>query len=476
VTRFQRGPEFSAGLFALYHVYQHWPDFLLHESSYAQAQDDRGVNRYLGYLRELKKVHRGFPLLIGEYGLSTSLGVAHLNPQGWNNGGFTEQGQAELLVRFARNIRDTGYAGGLVFEWQDEWFKRVHDFYTADFEVPSDRTPLWDNQLDPEKHFGIVGYEPATTVPLLRGDADDWQGARVLYSRPGGRAAGASAGPIQTVSAMADYAYLYLRIDVDAPAGLAWKQWKYWIALNTLPGQAGSRTLPYPGPRAESGANFLVQLDGPGKARLLVAENYNPNHRIVVPRRHPLPRLMRKAGMNVELVDEAGFEEIVIEANQPRYGRDGQWFPPQDFNRSSLPYGTAERGKPGYSNHALWRSDEKTGMIEVRIPWGLLFVTDPSSLQTFAGTDAQWHVKVRTTRGISVSVFAVRIPDAKTLTLGGSFPATSGGRAAQEPALFTWKPWDEVEVRPYFKLSYYSLQREWERMQQPAGDKSSSTH
>lgn len=473
VTRFQRGPEFSAGLFALYHVYQHWPDFLLHESSYAQAQDDKGVNRYLGYLRELKKVHQGFPLLIGEYGLSTSLGVAHLNPQGWNNGGFTEQGQAELLVRFTRNIRDTGYAGGLVFEWQDEWFKRVHDFYTADFKAPPDRTPLWDNQLDPEEHFGIVAYEPATTVPLLRGDPADWQAARVLYSRTAGAEA-AGAGPINTVYAMADFAYLYLRIDVDAPAGLAWKQWKYWIALNTLPGQAGSRTLPYPGPRVESGANFLVQLEGPGKARLLVAENYNPNHRMVVPRRHPLPRLIRKAGMNVGLVDEAGFEEIVIEANLPRYGRDGQWFPPQNFNRSSLPYGTAERGKPGYSNHALWRSDEKTGMIELRIPWGLLFVTDPSSLQAFAGTDAQWHVKLRATPGVSVAVFALRAGSPGLL--GGSFPEVVWGRVKEEPAIFTWDPWQKVEFRSYFKQGYYSLQGEWERMQQPAGGKSSSTH
>lgn len=471
VTRFQRGPEFSAGLFALYHVYQHWPDFLLHESSYAQAQDDKGVNRYLGYLRELKKVHRGFPLLIGEYGLSTSLGVAHLNPQGWNNGGFTEQGQAELLVRFTRNIRDTGYAGGLVFEWQDEWFKRVHDFYTADFKAPPDRTPLWDNQLDPEEHFGIVAHEPATTVPLLRGDPADWQPARVLYSRTAGAA---GAGPINTVYAMTDSAYLYLRIDVDAPAGLAWKQWKYWIALNTLPGQAGSRTLPYPGPRVESGANFLAQLDGPGKARLLVAENYNPNHRIVIPRRHPLPRLVRKAGMNVELVDEARFEEIVIEANLPRYGRDGQWFPPQNFNRSSLPYGTAERGKPGYSNHALWRSDKKTGMIEVRIPWGLLFVTDPSSLQAFAGTDAQWRVKLRATPGVSVAVFALRAGSPGPL--GGSFPEVVWGRVKEEPAIFTWDPWQKVEFRSYLKQGYYSLQREWERMQQPAGDKSSSTH
>ena len=86
-----RGRRSPAGLFALYHVYQHWPDFLFHEPAFAQARDDEGPNRYLGYLQALKRVHPNMPLLIGEYGVATSVGVAHLHPDGWHNGGFTER-------------------------------------------------------------------------------------------------------------------------------------------------------------------------------------------------------------------------------------------------------------------------------------------------------------------------------------------------------------------------------------------------
>jgi len=42
---------------------------------------------------------------------------------------------------------------------------------------------------------------------------------------------------------------------------------------------------------------------------------------------------------------------------------------------------------------------------------------------------------------------------------------------AEPPATFRWKPWDEVQVRPYFKPSYYALQREWENAGHSAGAK-----
>lgn len=471
VTRFQTKPEFAAGLFALYHVYQHWPDFLFHEPSYRSARDSQGMNRYLGYLRDLKSAHKNFPLLIGEYGLSTSLGVAHLHPEGWNNGGFTERAQAELLVRFTRNIHETGCAGGLVFEWQDEWFKHVHDLFTADFEVPAERNRLWQNALDPEQYFGIVGYEQAATVPMLRGDPDDWQAARVLYTRPPGSAGKASAGPLQTVSALADYTYLYLRIDVEPQGKTWWNQTNYWVALNTLPGQAGSRTLPGLGVRLDSGANFLLQLGGPRSSRLLIAHNYNPNESVPV---LGVPEIRRKVGMSVGLAEQAGFEDMVIDANPSWYNRLGDWFPPQEYNRSPIAQGTADRDTPGYNSHALWNADPASGMIEIRLPWGLLYVTDPSSLQAFAGTDGQRKPLARSMPGISVAVFAVRA--GRRPSVAGSFPALAKGRAAEPPATFRWKPWDEVQVRPYFKPSYNALQHEWERMRQAGPAGSSPAH
>ncbi len=465
VVRFRPQREFQAGLFALYHVYQHWPDFLLHEPIYELAQDEQGPNRYLGYLRQLKNVHRNFPLFIGEYGVSTSLAAAHLHPQGWHNGGLTERQQAELLVRFTRNILDTRCAGGLVFEWQDEWFKHVHDFNTADFELPWDRNPLWTNALDPEKNFGIVGYEAATGLPRLRGETSDWQGASQLYSAT----RQTPEGELRAAYAMSDYEYLYLRLDIE-PETIDWEERNYWVALNTLPNESGSRTLPDINVRLEPGANFLVQLTGASSSRILIAENYNPNGRVRYAGRIGEARLLRKRGMRVAPEDSVSFQEFIVETNQPRFARDGRYFQPLDYNRSALPFGSGDRASQRFSSHALWYADPEKGLIELRIPWGLLLMMDPSRLQAFAGTDekeysgvpGQWLPKSRRTRGIAVAVFALRrteTPQGAELGVTSALPPLSGSEVEGEPAIYTWQGWNRVEVRPYFKLSYYALQK-----------------
>ncbi|MGH9521375.1 MAG: tetratricopeptide repeat protein, partial [Terriglobales bacterium] len=452
VAKFRVTPAFSAGLFALFHVYQHWPDFLLHEPSYAEARDAEGTNRYLGYLRELKKAYAGIPLLVGEYGIATSTASAHVQPEGWNNGGLSESQQAALLVRFSKNIRDTGYAGGIVFEWQDEWWKHVHDSFTADFEQPWERNPLWLNRLDPEKQFGLVEYQPKDPVPLLRGNRADWTGAQELDS-----AQATDQGQLRAIYAASDFAYLYLRLDF-IPGTIDWKQTNYWIALNTLPGAAGSRDLPSVGVRLDQGANFLVELSGPDSSRIQVAENYDPNHPFPVPGRPRIARIWRKQNMALSLVNYAPFEDLMIEANPERFARNGTEFPAINYDRSPLPYGTADPARPDFNSNAAWHVDEKQGMIEARIPWGLMLFNDPSQLATFGGTDDRWRPQSRPSPGINVTAFEITLGDRKQVQ--SALPAVRNGHLAAAP-VYTWKKWQKVDAQPVFKPAYYALQKLW---------------
>ncbi len=457
IMKFHVEAGFGAGLFALYHVYQHWPDFLLHEPSYAAASDAEGPNRYLGYLRELKQAYAGFPLVVGEYGVSTSTAPAHIHPDGWNNGGLSEERQAQLLARFTHNIRDSGYAGGIVFEWQDEWWKHVHDSFTADFEQPWDRNPLWLNRLDPEKQFGLTGYKPVSVVPLLRGDPVDWSGAQLLGQEP-------PSANLRAVYATSDFAYLYLRLDV-APGPIDWAKTNYWLALNTLPGEAGSRQLPGIGIRLEQGASFLLELAGPTAARILIAQDYDPNRPFPVPGRHGRTRIWRKEGMPLALANSAQFEDIVIEANPVRYARDGAEFPAINYDRSPLPYGTADPSRPDFSSNAAWHVDAKRGMIEVRIPWGLLLLNDPSQLQAFGGTDQQWRPLSRPTPGISVAAFQIAPGDRPAVS--ASLPPLESGSVIRATPVYTWQKWNDVQTHPYFKQSYYTLQKLFGELAKP---------
>jgi hypothetical protein len=64
-AKFTVNPEFQAGLFASYHVYPYYPDFLLHDPKYLRARDSEGLNPMYGYLRDLK-ARIPHPLVITE--------------------------------------------------------------------------------------------------------------------------------------------------------------------------------------------------------------------------------------------------------------------------------------------------------------------------------------------------------------------------------------------------------------------------
>jgi hypothetical protein len=48
--------RFRAGVFAAYHAYPYYPDFLILEESFARATSSFGPSRYLGYLQALKAI------------------------------------------------------------------------------------------------------------------------------------------------------------------------------------------------------------------------------------------------------------------------------------------------------------------------------------------------------------------------------------------------------------------------------------
>ena len=260
-------------------------------------------------------------------------------------------------------------------------------------------------------------------------------------------------GTLRAVHAMVDYAYLYLRLDV--PAGpVDWSQRQYWFLLNTVPGATGTRAIPDVGMRTDTGANFLLQFTGPEVARLAIAANYNPNQRTeAVPGES---NINRRRGFDATIADAVPFEDIVIEANRPRFTRDGTLFPSVDFNRSRLHAGTADRANPAFSDRATWHFEPASGMLEVRIPWALIYVTDPSSRRALAGTDPEAVPLARETPGISIAVLAVAAAG-NAREVVESLPARRNAGFETTPRVYAWTPWNSVDAKPYFKPSYYAL-------------------
>ncbi len=170
-----------AGYFASYHAYPYYPDFIGLDSAYGRAQ-----SHYLGYLLDLKRHHAGRALLIAEYGVPSSRGVAHLDVDGMHHGGHDERAMADRDVRLTREIHDAGLAGGILFAWLDEWFK--HNWVTIDLEVPAERTRLWHNVMDAEQNYGLLGlYAGDSARPEPGGDPAAWHALATLADSAGTR-------------------------------------------------------------------------------------------------------------------------------------------------------------------------------------------------------------------------------------------------------------------------------------------------
>ncbi|MBE0591551.1 MAG: tetratricopeptide repeat protein, partial [Gemmatimonadales bacterium] len=144
--------SFEAGTFASYHAYPYYPDFMVVGGGYAR------------YLRGLREHHGDLPVVIAEYGVPASLGIAHLADSGWHHGGHTEAAQARIDADLTALIAAEGMAGGIVFAWIDEWFK--HNWVVIDLELPRDRTRAWLSRLNAEEQYGMVAMEP---LPRLQG-------------------------------------------------------------------------------------------------------------------------------------------------------------------------------------------------------------------------------------------------------------------------------------------------------------------
>jgi tetratricopeptide (TPR) repeat protein len=431
------------GLFASYHVYPYFPDFMNLDPGYQSAESSRGPSPYLGYLRDLKAHHAGQPLLVAEFGVPTSRGVAHVHPLGWNHGGHTEVRQGELLVGMMGDILESRSAGGIVFAWLDEWFKTNWMF--VELETPRERNRLWHNVLDPEQSFGILAAEAgnAGESPILDGDPAEWDALPRIFLRtfdPPHRAWDPcrtdSVRPgLQRVGLLADPAYLYILseirgADCDGDGFLDWESLEMLLGIDTHGDGAGDRRL-LPGDSRilPSGVEFRVKLAGPGRSQIHIDPPYDVESHL-------------PGGPFVSLPNEDGdFQPMIREANRRRFGRDGTEYARIEVNQSPLRYAgpvPADR-----QADVAVGARGTTGILELRLPWNLIQITDPSSHQVLnhPGSDGP-PFATSSTDGIRVHVMV-----------------RSGGEETDFQSLppFYWEGWETPEYHLRLKASYEIL-------------------
>ncbi len=403
---------YPAGVFASYHAYPYYPDFLVLDPGYLRARSPEGPSAYFGYLRELVEHHRDMPVVISEYGVPSSRGVAHVQPQGWNHGGHSEAAQAAIDARLTRDIRASGAAGAGLFAIIDEWFKK--NWIVIDFEQPLERNRLWLNPLDAEQNYGVVAMRPgpADSAIVIDGRGDDWRGRAPWYHNdtlartppipairpPPGTDPAAKPAPLpaplqlRALRVASDEAYVYLRLDVGA---IDWARGRYLIGIDTYRADLGDTRFPYTDTASPVGLEFVLDLHGPVGSHLLVDAPYNPYRRVPIAGANP-PESQSVYHVPFRTVanSEGRYDSLRVVTNRHRIGRDGTDYPEVGSDRSLLLF-----ARQADNSLADWYADSASGIIEVRIPWGMLNVLDPSSRTVLYSTRDNRDVQGEPTPG-----------------------------------------------------------------------------
>lgn len=390
-------PAWPGGFFASYHVYPYYPDFLRYE--YEDAEDP-----YAGYLTELRRHHEGQAVMVTEFGVPSSLGKAHLGPAGRDQGGHSEREAMAIDAEMLRLIADSGLAGGIVFEWIDEWFKLTWN--TVELELPAERRQMWRNALNNEESFGVWAAEARLEGQAsIDGSDQEWSSGEVpsqMIWEEDGR--------LRQLRAAYDEAYLYLVLRFAEEQDVAGTV----VGLDTREGS--NKGLPGLPAGTMPGAEVAVTLTEEGL------------------------EIERAAWTDdVAIRYGVGFDYLEVDPTELERG-SGAWHPPKLILNRPYPIPTTDRESPteiqelgrhpwgdqAEDSHTL--AGLEGASVELRLPWALLGFADPSS-RTLVDPRPDG------------TIGSISLESGRELKLGVYDPA---GEQLAETA-FNWEPWQSVE-------------------------------
>src|SRR5205823_5968857 len=230
----------------------------------------------------------------------------------------------------------------------------------------------------------------------------------------------------------ADPAYLYLVLEGGPELDVS----RYVVGIDTHRGAGGERRLPGVAGASDVGFEFALVLNDTTDAQLLVVPAYNP---YLVPRAGAGPTALDAFyhwGATLEGASAGGaWDSLFVTTNR---WRDGRTYAARGVNRGRLRYGRAAA-----SSLADWYVDRDAGLVEVRLAWGLLNVTDPSSRRVLRRIALPDRFETTVSEGLR---FTAQLPDAEAAFKRGDYRAA---RAAYERVLAG----DSSNVRALYQLA-----------------------
>jgi hypothetical protein len=380
-------------LFASYHAYPYYPDFVSDDPVYRTYSDEQGPNSYAGYLNDLRNYYDGIPLIIAEFGVPSSWGNAHNSYSGMPHGGLSEKQQGESNIRLLKNIINAGCGGGFMFAWMDEWFKstwivqylEAYGFVSGSNLVPTRQ--LWHNLVSPEQNFGLITFDPA--------GASEWYDFAV--TSPG----------VTGIRAAHDNSFLFIEINTGYEAA---DGDTLLLAIDTYLMDTGEGMLPGGIPLQNRSEFLLEAVKGADTVALHVTEAYNMFG--LTPRFNLADHSVQK------------FRSTVTDG--------APWIPTKWIN-NGFDSTIFELGRIPAESTGIFTPGERTALtwsgskVTIRLPWTFLYFHDPTQGRVIDGAESydggyNFTIFSRNSDGIALSVM---LDDKLTSTT----------------SRYTWPPW-----------------------------------
>jgi hypothetical protein len=430
VERIMPKETFKSGVFAAYHVYPYYPDFLSYEKDYLDYRDEAGkVNTYRAYLEDLIKAH-SIPVMVAEFGIPASRGKAHdSEPSGYNQGNHTEKEQGEIIASLLRDIHGEGYSGAMVFAWQDEWFKKTWNTMELDF---ADRRPYWSNPQSNEQEFGLLAFEPGEkeSVVYVDGDSSEWKKQESFLTEEG-----------TDLYVRSDEKYVYFLVESET---FDFEKDTIYIPIDTLSGQGSLRNASTGSVFAKP-SEFIIQIDGVDNSRILVDSYYDSFYYLYGEK----AGLIEKNAL-YSYKGNGTFNPMSLCLSRGLYlPVDDRTLPFTSYETGKLKLGDGNPKSAGYDSLADFAV--KDGTVEIRIPWQLLNVMDPSTKTIMGDLHSGQGVSPVTADGFHIGI--------------GISKAGTVVRETIPMMRYDWEVWDLPTYHERLKESYGIVKSAFESLE-----------
>lgn len=354
-----------SGQFAPYRLYDFCDDFSAYLDVY-QNEDIKDMlvglddsSAYGGYLEFLSRYHT-MPVIAAGYGFSSSRGITRQYQLP-----LTEEEQGKNLIDIYEDALNAQWSGVFISTWQDTWERRS---WNTGFAAIHARNYLWHDLQTESQCYGLLAFDPGEeeSVCVIDGNAEEWSDSDLVLDKDG-----------TELYCRYDQEALFILVQGDnvSPNNAL------FIPIDTTQ-ESGSKVCHNPYLTFDREADFILCLDGFNNSRLTVQERYDATRENFNSEITGVDPFIRYPS-----VDTKDFVTVYMALDNENLVANFAGLTPEE-RKELKSYNKWETGRlvhgNGDSNSSVFNSlaDFCYGenCAEIRIPWLLINVGDPSSM------------------------------------------------------------------------------------------------